>query len=429
MSDPTIILSVDDDAVNQTVIEILLEGSGYQVLQAMDGVEALEVLEKCERLPDLALVDVMMPRMSGYELCRKLREIYPPYFPIIMISAKSSKEDIIQGLECRCNDYVTKPFDKEELLARIDTLLKLNRMRIQQERKDCLSALRRMAVPKFPTPLPLNEPFQVMAVQINSSLSDSINPFLEFLAKKFELVPIPNRIGGVFMGILPIRAEIQATSSLVAFMRAVFEYCNTSHKVTCFIAKGESRTFTFALDSEMEIVPSQVFHGPVIDELNELVTESTQFSFSSGTGSILLISPELGNELLPFFQDSLFVIGRGPRSLIISDQTTTSIFSREDGESIPVLPVGNQTADPQLEALIARQAELVKVSGITEEFADIEELGSAALRAYEQTLRLEREYVQLCRSVNQRLKSVLDTESLNEMLYLEIKRRQFENHR
>ncbi|GIL69952.1 hypothetical protein Vretimale_10018 [Volvox reticuliferus] len=114
------VLSVDDDPVNQLVIQNLLAPVGYEILQAMDGQEALQVLTSEERLPDVILLDVMMPGMSGYEVCRKLREMYPlSCIPVIMISAKSKEEHIVEGLAAGSNDYVVKPFGRQEILARI----------------------------------------------------------------------------------------------------------------------------------------------------------------------------------------------------------------------------------------------------------------------------------------------------------------------
>lgn len=80
----------------------------------MDGQEALQVLTSEERLPDVILLDVMMPGMSGYEVCRKLREMYPlSCIPVIMISAKSKEEHIVEGLAAGSNDYVVKPFGRQ----------------------------------------------------------------------------------------------------------------------------------------------------------------------------------------------------------------------------------------------------------------------------------------------------------------------------
>ncbi|KAF4702475.1 hypothetical protein FOZ62_007571 [Perkinsus olseni] len=124
IEDP-VVLSVDDDPVNQMVMHSLLTAAGYRVDQAMDGFECLEYLANNE-LPNLILLDAVMPGMSGYDVARKLREGYPPQLPIMMISAKSSTGDVVKGLGFTCNDYLTKPFVKEEVLARIETQVKLN---------------------------------------------------------------------------------------------------------------------------------------------------------------------------------------------------------------------------------------------------------------------------------------------------------------
>ncbi|KAF4683780.1 hypothetical protein FOZ60_008629 [Perkinsus olseni] len=131
---PYEILSVDDDPINQMVIASVLETAEFVVHQAMDGFEALDFMSSATTLPDLILLDVMMPGLSGYEVCAKLRADYPPDLPIIMISAKNSSDDVIKGLKYKCNDYVTKPFEKSELLARINTQVKLRQMVNRQAR-------------------------------------------------------------------------------------------------------------------------------------------------------------------------------------------------------------------------------------------------------------------------------------------------------
>ena len=125
-SDKTI-LSVDDDPVNQMVIASLFEAEGYNVAQAMDGFEALDYM-KSNKCPDIVLLDVMMPGLSGYEVLDKLREEYTPDLPVIMISAKASLADRIEGLTHFCNDYQTKPFEKNELLQRVASWIELRRL-------------------------------------------------------------------------------------------------------------------------------------------------------------------------------------------------------------------------------------------------------------------------------------------------------------
>ncbi len=118
------ILVVDDDLVNVQVLTNYLSVQNYGVVQAFDGFEALEALEEVE--PDLILLDIMMPRMSGYEVCQKVRARYPANeLPIVLLTAKDQIKDLLAGFEAGANDYLTKPFDKNELLARTKTHLRL----------------------------------------------------------------------------------------------------------------------------------------------------------------------------------------------------------------------------------------------------------------------------------------------------------------
>jgi CheY-like chemotaxis protein len=111
-----LILSVDDDPINQLVIENLLLPEGCFVLQqAMGGHEALEFLATHPVLPDLILLDIMMPDMSGYEVCEEVRRTYNETVPIMMVSAKDSPDDIARGLGLGANDYVKKPFHRQEV--------------------------------------------------------------------------------------------------------------------------------------------------------------------------------------------------------------------------------------------------------------------------------------------------------------------------
>ncbi|MDM8526615.1 SpoIIE family protein phosphatase, partial [Anaerolineales bacterium HSG24] len=100
--------------------------------QALSGFEALELVEQGERF-DLIILDIMMPRMSGYEVSRRLRERHAPeQVPVIMLTAKNQPADIVTGFEMGANDYLTKPVNKDELLARIKTLLKLKQAHQEQ---------------------------------------------------------------------------------------------------------------------------------------------------------------------------------------------------------------------------------------------------------------------------------------------------------
>lgn len=118
------ILVVDDEWINIQVLLNYLSGKHYLVEYAANGVEALEKTDK--KRYDLILLDIMMPKMSGYDVCRQLRKKYTSYeLPVLMLTAKNRAHDIVTSFNIGANDYLEKPFDKNELLARIETHLSL----------------------------------------------------------------------------------------------------------------------------------------------------------------------------------------------------------------------------------------------------------------------------------------------------------------
>ncbi|HEV2741685.1 MAG TPA: response regulator transcription factor [Rubrobacter sp.] len=117
--DETILL-VDDDAALLEVTSIVLASEGDRVVTAEDGTEALRALDD-EDL-DLVILDVMLPRMSGFEVLKKMRE--QSDVPVVLLTAKSQSVDKVVGLELGADDYITKPFDTKELLARIKAVLR-----------------------------------------------------------------------------------------------------------------------------------------------------------------------------------------------------------------------------------------------------------------------------------------------------------------
>ena len=114
------VLIVEDDKEIREGVQIYLQSQGYQVFQAADGIEGLEIIEKEEI--HLAIVDIMMPQMDGIHMTMKLREKYD--FPVIMLSAKSEEVDKVMGLNIGADDYVTKPFTPMELMARVNFQLR-----------------------------------------------------------------------------------------------------------------------------------------------------------------------------------------------------------------------------------------------------------------------------------------------------------------
>lgn len=116
----TRILVVDDELSIIKFLRANLETKGYEVLTAMDGAEALQTIER--ELPDLIILDIMMPRIDGFEVCHRLREWSP--IPIIMLSARADEMDKVKCLEIGADDYITKPFSAGELIARVGAVLR-----------------------------------------------------------------------------------------------------------------------------------------------------------------------------------------------------------------------------------------------------------------------------------------------------------------
>jgi len=129
------ILTVDDEPVNLKLLEAHLLPRGYEVLQAQNGLRALEILNR-EPI-DIVLLDVMMPIMNGFEVLKKIRaDEKLRLTPVILVTALKAIEDRVTGIEAGCDDFISKPFDKAELLARIQSLLKISYYRQQLDLKE-----------------------------------------------------------------------------------------------------------------------------------------------------------------------------------------------------------------------------------------------------------------------------------------------------
>ena len=117
-----LVLVADDDHDILTLVSFRLERSGYQVIQARDGEEAVRLA--VEREPDLAVLDVMMPKLDGYEATRQLRDhATTSKLPVILLTARVQEADVARGLEAGADDYVKKPFSPQELGQRVDAAL------------------------------------------------------------------------------------------------------------------------------------------------------------------------------------------------------------------------------------------------------------------------------------------------------------------
>jgi DNA-binding response OmpR family regulator len=131
------ILVADDEAMNVELLKAILTPDHFRVITASNGAETLDILAK-EKV-DLLLLDVMMPKIDGFEVTRRIRaNKKTKNLPVILITALRETEERITGIEAGCDEFVTKPFDKHEVLARIKTLLRLNYYRSQIDEKERL---------------------------------------------------------------------------------------------------------------------------------------------------------------------------------------------------------------------------------------------------------------------------------------------------
>ena len=127
MRDPPLILIADDHEANRDILARRLEAHGYQLLMAADGEEALASARS--KLPDLILLDIMMPKMDGLEVCRRLKaDTTLPFIPIILVTARADTEDVVAGLEVGGDEYLTKPVDQTALVARVRSILRTKQL-------------------------------------------------------------------------------------------------------------------------------------------------------------------------------------------------------------------------------------------------------------------------------------------------------------
>jgi len=140
MKDKSVILVVDDQFQNIELLEAYLVLQGYEIVKAASGEEAFEKLSGNQI--DLILLDVMMPKMSGIEVLEKLRaDEKTRFIPVVMVTVLKETEDKVKALEAGCDDFISKPVDKVELLARVKSILKISDYRRQLEEKEKFKAV------------------------------------------------------------------------------------------------------------------------------------------------------------------------------------------------------------------------------------------------------------------------------------------------
>jgi DNA-binding response OmpR family regulator len=169
------ILIVDDDPMALELLQLRLSGHGYAITTANSAEEGLSTERKIR--PDLILLDVVLPDMSGFEACRKLNESQKDrYVPIILLTSMNDIESKVKGLEFGAYDYITKPFDSQELLARVRAALRTKKLydELKATREKLTEAERLAALGKMAITLnhELNNPLQAIVFAAESMLTD-----------------------------------------------------------------------------------------------------------------------------------------------------------------------------------------------------------------------------------------------------------------
>lgn len=164
------ILVVDDNYGNVELLNALLSPRGYNVFSAYNGEDAIAMVEDVQ--PHVILLDVMMPKLDGYEVCRRLKEKSSTRFiPVIMLTALSSLEDKVKGLEAGADDFISKPFQRPELLARVKSLVRVKNL--LEELEDVRNVIFSLA-----TVLDFNDPYTHGHSQRVSDLAAKLATFL-----------------------------------------------------------------------------------------------------------------------------------------------------------------------------------------------------------------------------------------------------------
>jgi class 3 adenylate cyclase/CheY-like chemotaxis protein len=229
MRDTPLILVVDDQPDNRRILEARLASLGYGVAMAVDGQEAID--QTLALTPDLILLDVMMPKLDGLEVCRRLRaDGRLPFIPIVLVTARSDTKDLVAGLEAGANDYLTKPVDGAALTARVRSMLWMKALhdQVEQQREEL--------------------------AQWNTSLEDRIT-------KQAEVIERTNRLRRFLPA--PIADQIMSSGDDQALL--------VSHRAEIAVLFADLRGFTaFAEHSSPDTVMAALnaFHhyaGPLIE--------------------------------------------------------------------------------------------------------------------------------------------------------------------
>lgn len=233
------IMIVDDEPVNLQVLVNHLSLESYSLALAENGIDALSMLSRGFK-PDLVLLDVMMPRMTGYEVCHKIREQFPANeLPVVMLTAKNQVNDLVEGFNAGANDYLTKPISKNELLARIKTHLRISTLNIAYSRfvpREFLHFLHKESIVDVQLGDQVQQDMSILFSDIRdfTTLSETMTPednfkFINSYLSRMEPMILKNHgfidkyIGDAIMALFSGKAD-DAVNAGVGMLQSIVEY-------------------------------------------------------------------------------------------------------------------------------------------------------------------------------------------------------------
>lgn len=276
------ILVVEDHKSMSRAIKGILESEGYTVSTATDGVEALEMMD--EIMPDLILADIMMPRMDGYTLYQRVRE-RPEWIPIpfVFLTAKSEREDKLKGKELGAEDYITKPFDADELiisvrsrLGRARAIERATQAEFEQLKEQIVTVLGH----ELRTPLTYVTGYTDLALEDVSSLTPrEVEEFLNGIKSGADRL---NRL----VEDLLLLVQIDSGRSQEEFEALVARYNNVGEivkrTVKQFAPRAKGRDISLDVSTDFDLPPARICEPFFVDALGRLIENGIKFSRKKG---------------------------------------------------------------------------------------------------------------------------------------------------
>jgi signal transduction histidine kinase len=316
MSDKHTLLLVDDELRVLEILEGYLTAEGYQLNFATNGPEALTQVEKVE--PDVILLDVMMPKMDGFEVCRRLKaDERWQHIPIILVTALGSKEDIVRGLDAGANDFIRKPMDKLELQARVRSMLRIKK---QYDKLQAALQLREdmayMLVHDMKTPLNIISGYSQLLL-IEGSIPGDVLKHIKRIQAQADYL-------NAFLQDMLIMAKMDAEQLFLALslvdLNQLIQKAEEGHRI---IAHLKQIKLIFDLPDE----PRQVLLDNNLFQrvLDNLMSNALKFSPYGGTVTMRVEYPQTNRRhtTVPHFR--LKILDEGPG---ISPENRNRIFDK-----------------------------------------------------------------------------------------------------